>query len=130
MAFLTLALPVFGFASGGPLVGNPFAIGSGAKWQYDQDYLAEGPFPLSFTRSYNSEAPKTASFMGSKWTATYFQSIRAAENSDGTREELPNTLMITRPEGGWYQFDRQSNNLYLTKGNLPGSVERLRAAET
>jgi len=48
-----------------------------------------------------------------------------AEDADGTRLELPNTLMITRPEGGWYQFDRQSNNLYLTKGNLPGSIERL-----
>ena len=56
MAFLTLAFPGFGFG-GGPLAGNPFAIGSGAKWQYDQDYLADDPFPLSSTRSYNSEAP-------------------------------------------------------------------------
>jgi RHS repeat-associated protein len=113
------------FGGDGRLLGNPVAVGSGAKWQYDQDYEAQGPFPLTFTRSYNSQAPKTASFIGAKWTANYFQSLRAAENADGSRQELPNALMITRPEGGWYQFDRQANNLYITKGNLPGSVERL-----
>ena len=111
--------------SDGPAAGNPVMIGSGSKWQYDQDYLAEGPFPLTFVRTYNSQAPRTASFMGARWTATYFQSLRTAPNFDGSREELPNSIMITRPEGGWYQFDRQLNNSYLTKANLPGALERL-----
>ncbi|MGE4073529.1 MAG: DUF6531 domain-containing protein, partial [Lysobacterales bacterium] len=110
--------------AGLPAVGNPVAVGTGAKWQHELDFEATGPFPIRFSRTYNSAAPRTAGFVGAKWTASYFQSVRTAPNANGQQGTRPDSVLISRPEGGWYQFDWR-NGAYVTEGNLPGKVQRL-----
>jgi YD repeat-containing protein len=56
-------------------VGNPINPGIGNKFQREQDYAANGPFPLHFVRTYNSGGPNIADpnvgftpDLGAKWS--------------------------------------------------------------
>jgi YD repeat-containing protein len=54
--------------------GNPVNPSNGNKFQVETDYVGSGPFPLTFTRYYNSLEPgeaETASGMSHKWTQSY-----------------------------------------------------------
>jgi RHS repeat-associated protein len=113
--------------AGGPIGGNPVAIGSGTKWQTETDYEGDGIFPLAFARTYASSVPNVGGFVGSKWTATYFQAVKLPPNLDGSPypvDQRPDAVMITRPEGGWYEFDWRDTT-YVSESNIPGRLERL-----
>jgi RHS repeat-associated protein len=52
--------------------GNPVNPGTGNKFQIEDDYAAEGPFPLRFTRYYNSLLSEDGTArLGSNWTHTF-----------------------------------------------------------
>ena len=113
--------------AGGPLVGNPIAIGTGSKWQVEVDYEGEGAFPLRFERVYASAVPNAGSFIGAKWTATYFQRLRLPPSVDGSpfpTDRRPDSVLAMRPDGGWAQFDWRST-AYVGEANVPGRLERL-----
>lgn len=116
-----------GGGAGGPLLGNPVAVGSGAKWQTEEDFTASGTFPLYFSRTYVSSVPRAESWIGSKWVATYFQSLRLPPAIDGDTfpvSERPDSVMLNRPEGGWFQFDWRGTG-YFAESNVPGRLERV-----
>lgn len=113
--------------AGLPVRGNPVAVGTGAKWQHELDFEAVGPFPIRFARTYNSASPRTASFIGAKWTASYFQAVRTAPNANGQSGDRPDSVLVSRPDGAWFQFDWR-NGAYVTEGNLPGRLTRLTSA--
>jgi RHS repeat-associated protein len=115
------------FGAGGPLVGNPVAVGTGAKWQSENDFQGSGPFPLSFTRSYVSAAARTDNWIGAKWTASYFQSLRLPPAGNGGLfpvSQRPKNVLLQRPGGSWLQFNWRGT-AYVTDANLPGHLERL-----
>ncbi|MFO0519215.1 MAG: DUF6531 domain-containing protein, partial [bacterium] len=56
-------------------VGNPINCGAGNKYAVEEDYRAAGPFPLRFTRSYNSLLMIDASGIGAQWRHTYASRI-------------------------------------------------------
>lgn len=116
-----------GGGAGGPTRGNPTAVGTGAKWQTETDYEGNGRFPLRFVRSYTSAVPKSDSFVGAKWMATYFQRLRLPPDITGSvfpTNQRPDSVMLWRPEGGWFQFDWRST-AYVAESNIPGRLERL-----
>ena len=54
------------------LRGNPVNPANGNKFQIEPDYAAQGPFPLQFTRYYNSLLSSDGTGrVGSNWTHTY-----------------------------------------------------------
>lgn len=113
--------------AGGPMAGNPVAIGTGAKWQVETDYQGYGRFPLQFVRTYNSQTPKHGSFIGTRWHATYFQRLDLPPNAGGELfpvEQRPESVLLWRPDGSWYQFDFR-NGTYLAQSNVPGRLQRL-----
>lgn len=113
--------------AGGPLVGNPTAIGTGSKWQTEVDYEGEGAFPLRFERVYASAVPNVGSFIGAKWTATYFQRLRLPPSIDGSpfpTDQRPRAVLAFRPDGGWAQYDWR-DSAYVGESNVPGRLERL-----
>lgn len=119
-------LPGFG-GSGGPTVGNPVAVGTGAKWQTELDYHASGRFPLRFERTYNSQTPKHGSFIGTRWHATYFQRLDLPPDAGGALfpvDQRPESVLLWRPDGGWYQFDFRSG-AYVAQSNIPGRLQRI-----
>jgi RHS repeat-associated protein len=115
------------FGVGSPAVGNPVAVGTGAKWQSENDFQGSGAFPLSFTRTYLSAAARTDNWIGAKWTASYFQSVRLPPAANGGLfpiSQRPKSVLLQRPGGSWLQFNWRGT-AYVTDANLPGHLERL-----
>ncbi|HJU39519.1 MAG TPA: RHS repeat-associated core domain-containing protein, partial [Tahibacter sp.] len=80
-----------------------------------------------FVRTYVSMVPRAQGWVGSKWTATYFQSLRLPPAIDGDTfptDERPDSVMLNRPEGGWFQFDWRTDG-YYAESNIPGRLERV-----
>jgi RHS repeat-associated protein len=116
-----------GGGGGGPLAGNPTAIGSGAKWQSENDFTGGGPFPLQFTRTYASNVPRAGSLIGAKWSASYFMQLRLPPQLDGSpfpNDERPDAVLLVRPDGGWYQYNWRGTG-YVGDSNIPGTLTRL-----
>ncbi|MCB1609276.1 MAG: hypothetical protein KDI71_20120, partial [Xanthomonadales bacterium] len=112
---------------GGPTVGNPVAVGTGAKWQVERDFDGAGPFPLHFVRTYISQVPKSGGLIGVKWSASYFQSVKLPPSIEGGPypvEERPDRVLLRRPDGSYYQFDWRTD-AYVADANIPGTLERL-----
>jgi RHS repeat-associated protein len=119
-----------GFGAGGPSRGNPVAAGTGTKWQSETDFQGSGPFPLRFTRAYVSAAARTSHWMGAKWTASYFQSIKLPPAQNGGPfpvNRRPDSVLLLRPSGSWFQFNWRTT-AYVSDTNIPGHLERLTQA--
>ncbi len=59
---------------GGTMKGNPVNISNGNKYQPESDYEGVAPFPLNFTRHYNSIAAGYGA-IGKRWTHTYSREL-------------------------------------------------------
>ncbi len=128
-ALCSLASPCGGGGSGpgGPLAGNPTAIGGGVKWQVETDYIGSGAFPLRFERVYSSQKPRGRGLMGGKWVANYFARLNLPPSVGGTEfpvDQRPESVLLVRPDGGWYQVNWRSDR-YVGDSNLPGEFVRL-----
>ena len=51
--------------------GNPINVATGNKLQIETDSGGGGPYPLTFTRAYNSMAVTTSGVLGANWTHNY-----------------------------------------------------------
>jgi RHS repeat-associated protein len=51
--------------------GNPINVATGNKLQIETDAAGGGPYPLTFTRAYNSMAVTTTGVLGANWTHNY-----------------------------------------------------------
>lgn len=54
---------------------NPINVGTGNKYQREQDYLGTGPFPLRFERHYNSAGGIETRHVGEQWRHTYDRTV-------------------------------------------------------
>lgn len=106
---------------GGPLVGNPVSVATGVKTEVEVDYEGEGPFPLSFVRTYSSYLPN-GSPIGHKWSSNYHQSLRLPD--DATAMAAPEAVLAQRSDGGWQQYVLRSGS-YLANGDVPERMERI-----
>lgn len=75
------------------LVGNPVSVLSGRKIEREQDYQADGPFPLSFGRTYNS----------------------------GSFPAIPNSERPIAPLGFWWRHDYE-RAIFLWRGTRTTTV--------
>jgi RHS repeat-associated protein len=108
-------------AAGGPQVGNPVSIGTGIKTQVEADYQGEGPFPLSYTRTYVSYLPN-GSPVGHKWISNYHQRLRLPDGA--TAMAAPDVILAQRSDGGWQQYAYRSG-AYVANGDVPERIERV-----
>ncbi len=117
-----------GCCSGTTTKGNPVNVSNGNKYQAEVDYVGVGNNPLKFVRSYNSlqafitwgdGSPQDGAFMGSAWTATYFQYLTAISVTDSTTTY--NAVYAYRPDGRLIIFS-QYNGIYSPDGDVPDSL--------
>lgn len=80
-----------GLPSTAMCVGNPIHLGTGNKFQSEQDYASSGAEPLTFTRYYNSSLSDAP--MGG-WLHTYSRSVDYAPETYGE-----NMVVLQRAEG-------------------------------
>ena len=73
------------------MTGDPVNIGTGNVFEEETDYVGSGPFPLTFSHSYNSNAASLT-----HWRHNYGNSILV--NGAGT------SALAYRPDGKVYQF--------------------------
>ena len=70
------ALGAGGSGGGNLFAGNPIHVATGNKFQQATDFRAEGSFPLTFTRSYNSAASNALTgTLGHNWRHNYDRAI-------------------------------------------------------
>jgi RHS repeat-associated protein len=79
-------------------IGNPCNAATGNKYQVEQDFVGEGPFPLSFSRYYNSKSTGRST-LGFKWSSNY--SRRISTSSGGARP----FVVAERPDGRILYFN-------------------------
>lgn len=66
-----------------PRCGDPINPAIGNKYQTEVDYAGTGPFPLTFTRTYNSNALAWPGDLGSLWDSTYDRSVHVIYDTAG-----------------------------------------------
>ncbi len=78
-----------------PLAGNPVHIGTGNKFQQENDYIGLGPFAVDFRRFYNSTATGTTTGLGQYWRNSYDRTITASDAI---------TTKVHREDGKTFEF--------------------------
>ncbi|WP_341480460.1 RHS repeat-associated core domain-containing protein [Cognatiluteimonas telluris] len=106
---------------GGPTAGNPVSIGTGIKTQVEPDYQGEGPFPLSYTRTYVSYLPN-GSPVGHRWVSNYHHHLALPDGA--TAMAAPDAVLVQRGDGSWLQFAYRSGT-YVVNGDIPDRLERV-----
>ena len=101
----TCALPISGKTS----VGNPINVGTGNKFQREDDYIGVGHFPLSFARYYNSSTTAPTGTIGQKWLSTYDRRIDSVTS--------PGLVKVVRHDGRIYTF-RPGNGGYVSDADV------------
>ncbi|HZR03991.1 MAG TPA: DUF6531 domain-containing protein [Burkholderiales bacterium] len=102
--------------------GNPINSGTGNKFQVEVDYKADGAFPLTFTRTYNStDIPGTNEFyvMGANWRHTYLRSISVVEGGP-----LFSTARAYRDDGKAYLFNL-NNGVWTPEADVNDRLVRV-----
>ena len=115
-----------GGAPGEPAAGNPVAVGTGVKWQWERDYDGDGAYPLHFVRTYNSLLTN-GSIVGNKWSHTYQSSIHVAPaplGSDTTPATAVDAVLVQHGDGTYAQYARRGS-AYVYESNLPEPLVRL-----
>ncbi len=88
--------------------GNPINQRTGNKIQSETDYQGAGPFPLVFTRYYNSEASVLGARLGANWRHTYDRAVNAA--------------VVFRPDGKAFEYDPST---LTSQPNITHKLEKL-----
>src|SRR6266516_1846629 len=88
--------------------GNPINQRTGNKIQSEPDYQGAGPFPLVFTRYYNSEASVLGARLGANWRHTYDRAVNAA--------------VVFRPDGKAFEYDPST---LTSQPNITHKLEKL-----
>lgn len=87
----------------GVMAGNPIHAATGNKYQEESDYVGQGPYPVRFSRYYNSDGLfRPGSTIDRGWRG-YFD--RTLDQSDGA--SLP-TMSVYRHTGKAYYFTQQA----------------------
>jgi YD repeat-containing protein len=105
-------------------VGNPINVATGNKYQEEHDYVGAGPFPLEYTRRYNSSAYDSV-YYGPKyfsnspqWRGTYDRAVLFNEHP-----EFP-VARVFRNDGRVLQF-RPNGAQWVTDGDITERLARL-----
>lgn len=135
-------------------VGNPVHPATGNKFQAEQDYAGQGPFPLQFVRYHNTQLlDATTGAIGANWTHSYSRrllydtgmatpAVVSAVRQDG--KELPFNLVgglyvgdttftdkLERIATGWRLANsRDEVELYDTRGRLTSITNRAGLVQT
>jgi len=115
--------------SGSTVVGGQSNVSSGNLYQSETDYVGGGTNPLRFARSYNSLPAYTnwwyattpaGQYIGSSWTATYFQYLVPVSVTDSTTTY--NSVYAYRPDGRMIVFSESSSGVYSPDGDVSDSL--------
>jgi YD repeat-containing protein len=85
--------------------GNPCNAATGNKFQAETDYEGRGPFPLRFTRFYNSLAEREG-FLGAKWQSNLER--RLVADSDTLETITQAELIRANGRVDTFQYDRDT----------------------
>lgn len=88
--------------------GNPINQRTGNKIQSETDYQGSGPFPLVFTRYYNSEASVLGAKLGANWRHTFDRAVNAG--------------VVFRPDGKAFEYNPST---LTAQPNITHRLERL-----
>lgn len=100
-----------------PSCGNPVSPANGNKFETAVDYLASGPFPLRWTRTYNSRSPFVYGSMGRRWLGPYDSFITESTSGGIT------TAIVTRPDGKSFAFS-VSSGVGTPDSDITDTLER------
>jgi RHS repeat-associated protein len=111
------------------VVGDPVDVANGNNFDAETDYLGKGNNSLEFVRYYNSRiaafnwadgTTPVQEYMGSNWTATYFQRLApiSVTDSNGTHS----AVYAHRPDGRVLVFTQYNGAGYFPDGDVADSV--------
>jgi len=100
-----------------PWVSNPIQPALANKFQVETDYAGFGPFPLRFTRTYNSIGVLTAR-LGPQWRHSYDGTVRPATG------QAPAIADVVRPDGGQIRFTQQGA-LWVSEADIADRLVQL-----
>ena len=116
--------------TGSTVAGDPVNVSTGNLYQSEADYAGSGQNSLKFVRSYNSMSayaawgwssaaiPPTV-FIGSAWSATYFQRLVPMSVTDSTTTY--NSVYAYRPDGRVLIFS-EYNGVYSPDGDVSDAL--------
>ena len=94
-----------------PSAGNPVDIGTGNKYQVEQDYAANGASPIALSRIYNGSTVAQTGVFGANWRSGYEQSIKLYEMGNKT------TAAVFRLDGRIFYFE-YANGAFSSTGDI------------
>lgn len=103
----------------GRCVGNPCDPSTGNKFQIEDDYLGSGPFPLRFSRIYNSQAGAAGSNLGFNWRHNYSAFVALHQVQGGL-----STVYARRADGRTIHFTLQGST-WLPDADVTERLEQL-----
>ncbi len=94
--------------------GNPINQRTGNKIESATDYQGVGPFPLVFTRYYNSDTAVMDGSIGARWRHTFDRSVN------------PNTRTVFRPDGKAFEYTfSSSTSTWTSQPNVTHTLVQL-----
>jgi YD repeat-containing protein len=114
--------------TGSTVASDSVNVSTGNLDQAETDYAGTGQNTLKFVRSYNSisayatssfSAMPPTTFIGSAWTATYFQRLVPISVTDSTTTYA--SVYACRPDGRVLTFS-QYNGVYSPDGDVPDAL--------
>ena len=114
--------------TGSTLKADPVNVSNGNQYEAETDYTGQGSSPLKFVRSYNSLSAYAAwgygaalygEYLGSAWSATYFQRLDPVSVTDSTMTY--NSVYAHRPDGRVLTFSLY-NGVYSSDGDVSDSL--------
>ncbi|MGZ3241234.1 MAG: RHS repeat domain-containing protein, partial [Burkholderiaceae bacterium] len=98
---------------------NPINPAVGNKYQYEQDFIGTGSFPLRFERSYNSISAQNK-LLGNSWRSNYERSV----NLPLSESTAITDVFVQRPDGRSLAFSPSGNN-WIPDADVAGKLVQL-----
>ena len=81
---------------------NPINGATANKYEYQQDYIGAGPFPLSFERHYNSVTLITGP-LGANWRGSYERTLSISLDGSTVTEFRPAWMLLSVCDFGFHR---------------------------
>jgi YD repeat-containing protein len=104
-------------------VGKPCDPTTGNEHYTETDYVGTGPFPLTFTRTYNSLIPG-GGHLGSNWVSNYAEST-ASEKLMLTTRMGSDIVRVTRPDGRKVYFKKGVNGAWTPDPDVSDTLTQM-----
>lgn len=102
-----------------PTTPNPIIIGTGNKFQQETDYVGAGPFPLRFSRSYNSQQ-KGGGAVGYGWRYSYGGYISVTSSTKTTVYHPDGKVLTFTLSSGQWKADADITDTLVQLPNATG----------